>query len=345
MDRQRQTIELLQLLGDDVAQSVLARLEPEQAARLKANITVKPSDVPWRPRQQRELLDDFEEFLQFALSNEVQKPAIYDSGEDGQSDSAHNIEAQLNDAGDQQQSESENSEHGTAEMPSAATEPPALTGDPVIDLQTLSIYQLAQALETEQPRTTAILLSNLPYKLAADVLSLLPEEFRKVVTKELSREQHAPPILVERIARATLQRGQTLSSAPPDRRQHVDRLADLLRSVARPQRMGMLTAIEEENPELNKALLKRMYRFEDVTSLEPRTIQRIMGEIDGATLTLALYNTTADVREAILGNLSRRARQSIEEELSFQTHVPESRVNSARDTIAEVIARIDQESE
>ncbi|MCA9063403.1 MAG: hypothetical protein KDA96_10100, partial [Planctomycetaceae bacterium] len=49
--------------------------------------------------------------------------------------------------------------------------------------------------------------------------------------------------------------------------------------------------------------------------------------------------------DAILCNLSRRARQTIEEELQFQSHVPESRVRQCREMIAEIIARIDQESE
>lgn len=330
MDRQRQTIELLQLLGDDVAQSVLAQLPPEHAARLQASIRRPPTEILLRPRKQRELLDNFEEFFQFALKAAPPRPVLFDSEDlpEAADDSAADITP-------------------PAPEPAAPAtpEPPPLTGDPLLDLQHLSVNQLAQAIESEQPRTTAILLSHLPAQVAADALSLLPDDYRRRVTRELSREQHAPPILVERIARATLQRGLTLSPQPPDRRPHADRLADLLRSVPRPQRMGMLAAIAEEDEELNKTLLKRMYRFEDLATLEPRMIQRILGEIDATTVTTALFGAAAEVREAILGNLSRRARQSIEEELNFQTHVAESRVTQAREAIAEAIAKIDQESE
>ena len=38
MDRERQTLELLQLLGDEVAEGVLARLQPEQAAMLRSGM-------------------------------------------------------------------------------------------------------------------------------------------------------------------------------------------------------------------------------------------------------------------------------------------------------------------
>ncbi len=327
MDRQRQTIELLHLLGNDIAENILAQLPPDQAQKLRIGMTQSPSQVLLRPRQQRQLLDSFDEFFQFALKAGKTRPRLASLSDTSEPSDHRDRSAQATESGE--------SSDRTFE----------LTGDPLTDLQSLSIYQLAQALETEQPRTTAILLSCLAPKLAADALSMMQEEYCRRVVKELSREQHAPQILVERIARATLHRGATLSSDPPDRREHADRLADVLRSVPRQYRMSMLTAIEEQDADLNRALLKKMYRFDDMLALEPRTIQRILGEVDGATLTTALFNASEEIKEAILRNLSRRARQSIEEELQFQTHVPESRVQMARESIAEVIARVDQEME
>ncbi|MBL8819060.1 MAG: hypothetical protein JNL58_23730 [Planctomyces sp.] len=324
MNRQRQTIELLQLLGDDVAEAVLAQLNVESAQMLRKAIQQQQPKI-LRPKQQRQLLDEFEDFLQFAKQQAASLTPPTPPAEVVPEPPAEDPAATQSD-----------SEQETVFQ---------LTGNPVIDLQSLNVYQLALALESEQPKTTAILINKMPSKMAADVLSLLKPTYRHAVVKELSREQHAPAILVERIARATLERGRQMSPEPPDRRDHADRLADVLRSVPRENRITMLSAIEEQDPELTKVLMKRMYRFEDILSLEPRTIQRILGEIDVATLTAALTNCTVELRDAVLGNLSRRARQSIEEELRFQTSLPESRVRQARDAIAEVIARIDQESE
>ncbi len=324
MDRQRQTIELLQLLDEDVAEKVLARLPPDKAARLRASMSKSPSENLLRATQQRALLDDFDQFFRFARTA-ISLGSSLSSGRSGD-ESGSQPEIGDGDAG-------------------AGAVAFRLTGEPVTDLQSLSTYQLAQALETEQSRTTAILMSHLPPKLAADTLSLMKEDYRRSVVKELSREQHAPQILVDRIARATLQRGATLSSEPPDRRDHADRLADVLRSVPRSYRMSMLSAIEEEDAELNAALLRKMYRFEDLLTLDPRMMQRILGEVDTTTLTTSLFEAPQELKDAVLGNLSRRARQSIEEEMQFQTRVPESRVLQARQTVAELIARIDQESE
>ncbi len=107
----------------------------------------------------------------------------------------------------------------------------------------------------------------------------------------------------------------------------------------------MMTGIEEEDQEMSQALLKKLYRFDDLISLDGRVIQQVLGEVDGTTLTTAMFQAPPEIVDAILGNLSKRARQSIEEELAFQSHVPESRVTAARESVTEVIARLDQENE
>ena len=68
MDRERQTFELLQLLGDDVAEVVLSRLPPERAAMLRSGMQ---SDKARRSTigRQRAVLDDFDCFFQFAIKS------------------------------------------------------------------------------------------------------------------------------------------------------------------------------------------------------------------------------------------------------------------------------------
>ena len=58
-----------------------------------------------------------------------------------------------------------------------------------------------------------------------------------------------------------------------------------------------------------------------------------------------IEGSNTDVTEAVFSNLSKRARQTIEEEMQFMSGVQESRILQARNSIAEIIARIDMESE
>jgi len=355
MDRERQTLELLQLLGDDVAEVVLSRLQPERATMLRSGLRSdkKPSSTIGR---QKAVLDEFDRFFQFALMSlpkgSLSAIGIDESGTTATAAGSPSINGDLtsNDAesdaeqnDESAETEDENSSSTENEEPEPA--PPRLTGDPLLDLHTLSIHQLSLALSSEQPKTCAILLSNLPAKLAGDILSLLKPDNQKLVMKELTKEQHAPGVLVERIAKATFIRASQLPADPPDTRDHADRVAEVLRSVPKAGRRNMLAVIEEQDPDLAKSLLTRIYRFDDIATLGKTVIQRVLGEIDSTNLTTALYQADQAVTDAIFSNLSKRARQTIEEEMQFMSNVSESRIKQARDSIAEIIAKIDMESE
>ncbi len=371
MDRERQTFELLQLLGDDVAEVVLSRLQPEQAALLRSGMQ---SDKTHRSTigRQRAVLDDFDCFFQFALkslpqttqeANGSRDSSMHDAGQNAKpeppdtAESSHR-ESQPTKARSEESDEPDRSAGSQAAHTADATSDaasgtsarsslptPRLTGIPLEDLQTLSVHQLALALSSEQPRTCAILMSNLPAKLAGDILSLLKAESQKLVMKELTKEQHAPEVLVERIARATFIRAQQLPTDAPDTRDHADRVAELLRSVPKAGRRNMLAVIEEQDPDLAKSLLTRIYRFDDIAALGKTVVQRVLGEIDSTNLTTALFGAPQAVTDAVFANLSKRARQTIEEEMQFMSNITESRIQQARDSIAEIIAKIDMESE
>jgi len=269
MDRERQTLELLQLLGDEVAEAVLERLQPERAQKLRAGLK---ADTPHRSTisRQREVLDEFECFFQFALKSKPPEPvappveeptasiaidsatSAYSAGAGssagaggatgaGSTGEAANalgsavesmtepptlseealaaeqkallaLQAETNSAAEQN-AEQANAEHGSdLEDSMAATQTIPMSDDPLKDLETLSVHQIAQALGSEQSRTTAMLLSNLPAKLTGDILNLLKAEYQKLVMKELTKEQHAPAILVDRIARATFLRARQFSA-------------------------------------------------------------------------------------------------------------------------------------
>ena len=396
MDRERQTLELLQLLGDEVAEAVLERLQPERAQKLRAGLK---ADTPHRSTisRQREVLDEFECFFQFAMKSKPPEPvappveepsasisidsatSAYTAGAGGTTGAglageaataqgsavesmtepptmseealAAEQQALLAQQAEQNSAAEQNAEQATAEHGSdledsmTATQTIPMSDNPLKDLETLSVHQIAQALGSEQSRTTAMLLANLPAKLTGDILNLLKAEYQKLVMKELTQEQHAPAILVDRIARATFLRARQFSAEPPDPRNHADRVAEVLRSVPKAGRKNMLAAIEEQDPDLAKSLLTRIYRFDDITALNKAVVQRVLGEVDSANLTTALFGADESVKDAIFANLSKRARQTIEEEMQFMTNLSETRILQARDAIAEVIAKIDMESE
>lgn len=336
LDRRKQSIDLLRLLGDDIVEGVLAALNPDQARQMREMLQDGVGQNVSLRRQLR-ILDEFEAFQEFA--RRTGGLPLFRKKKAEETEEVPDT-LPLNADGTPEAGEAAEAEPEEERIPR-----PELTGNALKDLERLSVYQVAGALDHEQIKTTAILMSALPAELAAGILAELSEEHRNAVVKVLSQELHAPAVLVERIARATLQRALALPPAPPDRRDHIDRLAEVLRSVPKGPRQSMLADIEAEDEELAALIIKRLYRFEDFCRLDSRVVQRILGEVDGPTLTTALFQADQAIIDLVFSNLSRRARIAIEEELQFQTYVPDSRLKEARETIGELMAKIDQEAE
>lgn len=306
MDGQQQSLAFLRMLSPEAAQQVLARMSPALAAQLRESMTagaVKIADG-------RKAISRYEEMLSLLDRSGAPILELY-------------------------RGHQEAAEASAREKESGDTE---VTGDtPLEQLESLSCFQIANALRPEQPRITAMLLNELSPNMAADVLALLPEEQQSQVVIEFSSNQPSPPMLVERIIRATLNRGQSMPSDPPDSREQIDRLAEMLREVPKKSRSRMISAIAEEDEGLKERLMAKLYSFEDLPSLDTHIRQKILSQVDTTTLVTALFKADSEIVDSIFSVMSGRARASMEEEMEFQSRISEEKVEAARTALVGIM--------
>jgi flagellar motor switch protein FliG len=60
-----------------------------------------------------------------------------------------------------------------------------------------------------------------------------------------------------------------------------------------------------------------MFVFEDIASLDDRSVQLVLRSVESADLALALKGVREDVRQAILRNISTRAAENLVEEIEL----------------------------
>jgi len=58
-----------------------------------------------------------------------------------------------------------------------------------------------------------------------------------------------------------------------------------------------------------------------------------------------LFGADEEILNLVKTNLSKRARATLEEELSFMADVPDSQLESAREAVGDAIAEVEQEAE
>lgn len=205
--------------------------------------------------------------------------------------------------------------------------------------------QLLSYLQEEHPQTVALILAHLPPKQSAAVLSGLPQEVRAEVARRIAIMDRTPPEVVKQIETVLEKKlssivGQTYTSVGG-----VKALVDVINFVDRQTEKTILESLTENNPELADEVKKLMFVFEDITTLDDSSIQKILREVEIKELGLALKAVSDDVQNRILKNMSERAANMLREDMEFMGPVRLRSVEEAQQRIVGVVRRLEDAGE
>jgi flagellar motor switch protein FliG len=219
---------------------------------------------------------------------------------------------------------------------------------PVASLQRLmelDSHGLANLLKEEQTSTVAMILGHMPSSKAADVLALLPEMMRDGVVERLATLSPTPMEVLETVGDVLARKAscQISRSSPPAG--GVKSAAAILNSVDKSIREDVLGRIDGRTPELVRSIKNNLFIFDDLVRLDNRTLQRILREVDGAKLAVALSAADEGLRDKFLGSLSKRAADMVRDEMSYLGKVGRREITRAQDLVMEIARRLETEGE
>jgi flagellar motor switch protein FliG len=107
----------------------------------------------------------------------------------------------------------------------------------------------------------------------------------------------------------------------------------------------LLLSLEERNPELGQAIRQKMFTFEDLRNLDATAIQKVLREVDMRDLAVSLKTASDELKAALLGAISKRAAETVNEEMSFLGAVKLKDIEGAQLRIIEVVRRLEGEGE
>ncbi|BET66045.1 flagellar motor switch protein FliG [Opitutales bacterium ASA1] len=222
--------------------------------------------------------------------------------------------------------------------------PGSHSADGLKEIEEMEPRHIYNRLKNEQAQTVAFILSYVEPPKAAAVVALFPQHARDEVLARLSTLNSTSIELVSKVARSMTCNVQSAKVA-----MHasggVRAAADILNTLERDTSKDILTRIEQRDPELGAQIRKKMFGFADLVRLEQKDLQRIMREIDTNDLVLALKTATPLLRDAISGALSKRAAETLKEELEMLGSVRLKDVEAAQDRIIQVVRRLEEQEE
>jgi flagellar motor switch protein FliG len=212
----------------------------------------------------------------------------------------------------------------------------------IADMDPRHIFNL---LRDEKEQAITFIISHLSPEKAAQVLNLLRPEQRNVVIERLATLAPTPVEVGEKVVEVLNAKLGVKQTRALTQTGGITSVADLLNAMDKNVSRTLLTHIEEHNPDLSQAIRKKMFTFEDLLSLDPPYIQRIMREIDMRDLTVALKKVSEPLKRLLLSNISRRAAASVQEEMAFLGHVKMRDVEAAQFRIIDAVRKLEAEGE
>jgi flagellar motor switch protein FliG len=202
--------------------------------------------------------------------------------------------------------------------------------------------QIVVFLRSESPQTIALVVSNLHTTLAAQVLSMLPDEEQAVVALRVAMMAETRPEVVGQVENVMRSRLSAVGAQEYAAAGGVKSLADILNHSDRSTERNVLDELAKQDGELAEEIRMLLFTFEDVVKLDDRSIQMVLKEVDQKDLAIALRGVNEDVRGRIFGNMSERGAELLKEEIDFQPPQRKRVVEEAQGRIVGVVRRLEE---
>ncbi|MBS4536055.1 flagellar motor switch protein FliG [Clostridium sp. D2Q-14] len=205
--------------------------------------------------------------------------------------------------------------------------------------------QLLNYIQNEHPQTIALVLSYLSPNQSGQILSSLSNEKQAEVAKRIAEMDRTSPEIIKEVERILEDKFSTMVNQDYTSAGGIESIVTILNSVDRGTEKNIMEELELEDAELSEEIRKRMFVFEDIVTLDSKSIQRFIREIDNSQWSIALKGASEEVKEVIFTNMSKRLVEIIEEDMEFMGPVRLKDIEESQQNIVNVIRKLEDSGE
>jgi flagellar motor switch protein FliG len=214
-------------------------------------------------------------------------------------------------------------------------------GNPLELVKNTEPAQLLEFIKEEHPQTVALILVYMNVEQAGAVLSALEPELQAEVAMRIAILQKTAPEILEQLDEL-LGRRLLVSGADFTKAGGVQALAQVMGFVDRETEKNILEGLAKRDPAVAEEVKNLLFVFEDIINLDDRSIQRVLKEVEGKDLALALKTANDDLLTRVYKNMSSRAAATLQDEISILGPKRMSEVGKAQQSIVDVIRTLEE---
>ena len=212
-------------------------------------------------------------------------------------------------------------------------------------LDKADVKALFSALQNERPQTMALVLAYVDPDKAAGVIEQLPPERQVKVVEAIATMESASPAAIKIIEAEMERKFSNMITNSNVKVGGIDYVANIMNNLDRSSEKSIFDRLSVNNEELADEIRKRMFVFEDIVTMDDRSVQRVLRDCDPRDLVLSLKTANTEVANKLFTNMSARTAETIRDDLEITTNVRMKDVEDAQQRIVGIIRDLEERNE
>ena len=207
------------------------------------------------------------------------------------------------------------------------------------------VKALFSALQRERAQTIALVLSYVDADKAAGVIAQLDEKKQIQVVEGMAMIESVSPATVKIVEAEMSKKFSNIVTNSNVKVGGIDYVASVMNNLDRASEKNIFDGLADYNQDLADEIRKRMFVFEDIVTMDDRSVQRFVQDCDTRDLVLALKTANEEVANKLFTNMSSRMAEAIRDDLEITTNVRIKDVEAAQQRIVDVIRGLEERNE
>jgi flagellar motor switch protein FliG len=219
---------------------------------------------------------------------------------------------------------------------------------PLAFLHRIDVRQVGNLVSEEHPQTIAVILAHLPPESSAQLLAEMEEETRVDIVRRLATMGRISPVAIRHMADVLEQKAAALLRSGSSAASAVGGMTPtiaILNLTDRSTEKQILARLEQDDPALAESIRNQMFVFDDLISLDDRSLQLILRHVVPKDLAVALKSGGEEIRDRFIRNMSERAAEDLKDEIEALGPTRVSQVEAAQSAIVKVVRDLEAAGE
>ncbi len=204
---------------------------------------------------------------------------------------------------------------------------------------------LYSVLQHERPQTIALVLSYTDSEQAASVIAGLPDDKKIAVVESIATMESASPEAIKLVESGLRKKFDNILTTDFTTIGGIDYIADVMNHMDRSNEKFIFDEMGKDDPELTEEIRKKMFVFEDILTMDNRSIQRFIRDCDMKDVVYSLKGAGEEILAAFYSNMSSRMAEQVRSDLEVTVNVKLRDVEEAQSRIVGVIRKLEEEGE